>query len=241
MWKRNAIRVLWALGGASVLGLAFVLSFFAAMKGEMRSTEVVVPDLAGLTAEEAARISAIAGLVIEVIDRRFDPSIPSGRIQRQDPQAGTSVRSGRKIKLVLSLGGEVLTVPDLVGQGARAAEHEIARQGLALGSEARAYSSRWPAGQVIAQVPPIGMSAMSGIRVHRLVSEGPPQRRWVMPDLVGRSREVAETWTQLHGFRRGPVRLVDSPGRPPGTVVGQLPLSGHPVAARDVVELTVAK
>ena len=40
----------------------------------------------------------------------------------QMPRAGSSVRRGRKVKLVVSLGGEVLAVPDLIGQASRAVE-----------------------------------------------------------------------------------------------------------------------
>jgi beta-lactam-binding protein with PASTA domain len=61
-----------------------------------------------------------------------------------------------------------------------------------------------------------------------------------MPDLAGRTLRDAQEWITLCGFRGGVVRRVPSDGRLSGTIVGQLPLSGYPVARRDVVELTVA-
>jgi hypothetical protein len=77
-------------------------------------------------------------------------------------------------------------------------------------------------------------------RVHRLVSDGPRVARWVMPDLAGRTLQDAQEWITLCGFRGGAVRRVPADGRRSGTIVGQLPLSGYPIARRDVVELTVA-
>jgi beta-lactam-binding protein with PASTA domain len=50
----------------------------------------------------------------------------------------------------------------------------------------------------------------------------------------------AQEWITLCGFRRGAVRRVPADGKPSGMIVGQLPLSGYPIARREVVELTVA-
>jgi beta-lactam-binding protein with PASTA domain len=61
-----------------------------------------------------------------------------------------------------------------------------------------------------------------------------------MPDLAGRTLREAQEWITLCGFRSGAVRRVPAEGKRSGTIVGQLPLSGYPIAPRDVVELTVA-
>ncbi len=64
---------------------------------------------------------------------------------------------------------------------------------------------------------------------------------WVMPDLEGRTIRIVEEWIARSGFRKGPVRRIRSSRVPSGTVVGQFPLAGYPIRARDVVELTVAR
>jgi serine/threonine-protein kinase len=207
----------------------------------MRTTEVKVPDLSGRTLEEAGRSARDLGLVVEVVDERNDPGVSSGRVLQQEPPAGSAVRRGRKIKVVVSLGGRVISVPDLVGQGSRAAEIEIRRGGLQVGSEARVHRSRSVSGAVVAQGPPAGTPAVPGTRIHRLVSQGEEVPRWVMPDLRGRTRDAAERWIERWGFRRGAVRVVADTGRATGTVVGQLPLAGYPIAARGVVDLTVTR
>jgi beta-lactam-binding protein with PASTA domain len=61
-----------------------------------------------------------------------------------------------------------------------------------------------------------------------------------MPDLTGKTLREAQEWITLCGFRRGAVRRVPADGKPSGMIVGQLPLSGYPIARREVVELTVA-
>ncbi len=238
--KRAALAAAWIFGGGALIVVVFVASFCAAMRVEMRSTEVAVPDFRGLTAEEAGRRAAPAGLVLHVAGERHDPGMASGRVLEQMPQPGAAVRRGRKVKLVLSLGGKVLTVPDLVGHPAREVAIELSQEGFVAGEEARVPSYDLPAGRVLAQVPPARTTAVPTSRVHRLVSDGPPEPVWVMPDLTGRSRAEIESWLAAAGFRVGTVRRVGAAGRRRDSIVGQLPLAGYPIRPREIVELSIA-
>jgi len=240
-WSGILSDVLWVGGGLTIIGVAFVVSFFFAMRVEMRSTEVKVPDLTGMTLEAASREVAAQELVLQVVDQRNDPAIPSGRILQQAPPGEVSVRRGRKIKLVMSLGGKVLNVPDLVGQAARTVEIELKQGGFVPGDEVRIASAAIPTGAVIAQVPQPDTPAVPASRVHRLVSTGAEIPVWIMPDLIGLDRTGAEAWLTRNGFRRGAVRRVSMSGRRSGRVVGQLPLPGYPIRSNDVVDLTIAQ
>jgi serine/threonine-protein kinase len=239
--RRWLVPALWVVAGGGLVFFVFAFSFYLAMRVEMRSTEVQVPDLSALDLDAAHNRVAELGLVLQVDDQRHDPAVPSGRVLQQMPPAGASVRRGRKIKLILSLGGKVLEVPDLIGQASRAVEIELRQAGFVPGDEARIYHRDSSTGLVIAQVPPAQTPAVPNTRVHRLVSSGAEPATWVMPDLTGLSRAEAERWLSRAGFRRGAVRRVTMRGRPPESVVGQLPLPGYPVRSREVVELSVAR
>ncbi|MDX1389848.1 MAG: PASTA domain-containing protein, partial [Acidobacteriota bacterium] len=102
-------------------------------------------------------------------------------------------------------------------------------------------SGEFPMGAVIAQVPPAGSSSVPGERIHRLVSAGPPERVWLMPDLTGRPRREVESWLRKSGFRVGTVRQVSRTGMPSGTVIAQLPLAGYPIRSREIVQMSVAR
>jgi serine/threonine-protein kinase len=237
--KRLGLAAAW-IGGA--LGLAcagFGLSFYLSVRSAVLSHEISVPDLVGLDLEAAAREVEPLELRLQVVDQRNDPAVASGRVLEQMPRAGSSVRRGRKVRLVVSLGGEVLAVPDLIGQASRAVEIQLRQDGFVPGEEARVTTRGARAGTVIGQVPPAGSPAVPSSRVHRLVSDGPAVRTWVMPDLIGLARDDAERWVTGAGFRRGSVRRVGMIGWPSNTVVGQLPLPGYPVRERDVIELSV--
>jgi serine/threonine-protein kinase len=240
-WLRSIGTVLlWVIGGGALFAAVFVFSFFTAMRVEMRSTEVAVPELIGLDLDTARTRTQTLELVVEVVDRRHDRRVSSGRVLEQMPPPGSSVRRGRKIKLILSLGGKVLTVPDLRGHASRAVAIELEQEGLVPGDEARVPSYELEVGRVLGQVPEAGATVVPSSRIHRLVSDGPPPATWVMPDLTGKTRGEAERWIELCGFRRGIVERVRRSGAAPGTVVAHLPQAGYPIRSRDIVELAVA-
>ncbi len=234
------IAVGWIVGGAVLVLSVFGLSFYLSIQSAMRSNEVTVPELLGLDLEAAAEAVEPLKLNLQVVDQRHDPAVSSGKVLEQMPRAGSSVRRGRKVKLVISLGGEVLAVPNLIGQASRAVEIELRQGGFVPGEVARVKTGS-AAGTVIGQVPPPETPAVPSTRVHRLVSDGAPIAAWVMPDLTGVRRDDAERWISRSGFRRGAVRRVRMIGWPADTVVGQLPLPGYPIRERDVVELTLAR
>jgi len=240
-WKRALPMVLGVVGGGAIVGFVGLASFCVALRSDRRSNLVEVPDWIGRGREEALVQAQTLGLAIEVVELRHDPGLAVDRIVQQEPAPGTQVRHGRMIRVVVSLGGETLTIPGVIGQPARQAELELRRQGLTPGWEARIHDDLVPVLQVIDQAPAGGTLSVSAERVHRLVSDGQRTPRWVMPDLAGRTLRDAQEWITLCGFRSGAVRRVPGDGRHSGTIVGQLPLSGYPVARRDVVELTVAE
>jgi serine/threonine-protein kinase len=239
-WKRARRAFVWVVLGGAVIGTVGLASFCVALRSDRRSNVVQVPDWIGHSREEALSQAETLGLVFEVGELRHDPGVAVDRIVQQEPAPGTQVRHGRTIRVVVSLGGETLTVPSVVGQPARQAELELRRSGLTPGWEARIHDDSIPVSQVIDEAPAAGTLSVSGDRVHRLVSDGPRVSRFVMPDLTGRTLQDAQEWITLCGFRSRAVRHVPAEGKRPGTIVGQLPLSGYPVAPRDVVELTVA-
>jgi serine/threonine-protein kinase len=239
-WRRSGRALAWALGGGALVGIVALSAFCVALRSDRRSNIVEVPDWVGRGREDALSQAQTLGLAFEVAELRHDPGVAVDHIVQQEPPPGAQVRHGRTIRVVVSLGGETLQVPDLIGQPARQAELELRRQGLTPGWEARVHDQRVSDGQVMDQAPVGGTLSVSGERVHRLVSEGVRPPRWVMPDLAGRTLHDAQEWITLCGFRGGAVRHVPSDGRRSGTIVGQLPLSGYPIGRRDIVELTVA-
>lgn len=184
--------------------------------------EVRVPDLANLTLAQAERTLRASNLLLSRSGERFDASVPRGCVLSQDPPEGTPVRGQRRVMVVISLGAESSTVPSLAGESRRTAELQLRAAGVQLGPITLAPSDDVAEGFVIATDPPADQELPRGARVALLVSTGPGEEAWVMPDLVG--RDYAATRRELEALGMN----VETPEGSPtvGPIVSQTPEAG---------------
>jgi beta-lactam-binding protein with PASTA domain len=229
-------RVLYALVLAGILATATWLSFSRFVAG--KSTRV--PDLTGLTVEEATARTLELGLEAVVDPRKddFDEKVPPRHIRAQRPAAETAVKAGQTVRLFLSLGPKTLRMPDLTGQSARAAAAALVRQGL---PEPALAAIRLPgAPGVVGQGISPGAVVSPGAPLSLLVNRGLPEAAWVMPDLIGRDVERVRAAFEARGFRVGSVKSQAYEGAAAGTILRQFPQSGSPVSRKDVLSFVVA-
>ncbi len=240
-WSRLPfwLRLFLLAGTAFVLALASANYIIMPMIVH-RSTEVKVPALAGLPAAEAESALEEKGLSMREVGSVYDAEIPEGRVVRQEPAAGSSVRKERAVSVVLSRGPDMATVPQLEGESLRHARMLLARIGLREGPVGHSYSPEVRADNVIGTDPPAGSSLRKGSVVSLLVSLGPEEADYVMPDLTG--LPLHETAYALEGMGFS-VRVVEAGsrtffGRRNPTIDSQRPLPGKRVRRGDEIELS---
>ena len=234
---RTGIKI--AVVGAAVVLVAAV-SAYITVRRSVSGRDIVVPEVIGMTADEATAALRKQALVLEPVAERHDAHIEAGHILAQEPAPGSTIKAERKVKVVLSLGEEGAVIPELRGSAARGAQIALQQQGYRLAGQVYAYSRKEDENLVIAQDPPAGGAGVKEGRVSLLVSRGKPPVVYVMPDLTGRSEAEARRFLERAGLRPGPARhQADAPGSP-GTVVAQRPEAGYPVRAGDLVSLTLA-
>lgn len=251
---RIALRVL-------ILFAVFLASALTAMRFAIHGREVAVPKLMGLTSADADRAAFGSGLYTYVENRFYSSDIPEGRILSQLPPAGEKVRRGTRVRVALSLGPQKLDVPNVVGQSQRAAEMNIARRGLELGTVAVVSLPGVPPDQVAAQSPPPNSPNVASPKVNLLVSAPPDEANdlYLTPDFVGHtldeaSRAVAESpmrfgkvTTQKRGANgRGtngntttPVILAGTKASP--VIVRQNPAAGQKIPAGTQINFEVVR
>ncbi len=133
---RYLVRVL-------VLCVVFMASALTAMRFAIHGRQTAIPKVVGMTPLQAERLLADHGLVLDHGDRFFSSDVPEGRIMSQAPPPGSTVRRGWRVRVAESMGPQRVVIPDLVGGSERAAEINIRRRGLELGSIAsRNHSGR---------------------------------------------------------------------------------------------------
>lgn len=93
-----------------------------------------VPNLTGMTIEQATSTLQPLGLVLAQLEPEFSNTIAAGLIARQDLPTDTSVDRDAVISVALSKGPDLVAVPPLGGLTLQQAKDTLAAAGLALGT-----------------------------------------------------------------------------------------------------------
>ncbi len=135
--------------------------------------EVTVPDLKGMTREEAQDALNELGLGGTYGGERESAEYPEGQIIDQTPSAGSKVEKNTTITYIVSKGSsqELVTVPDVTGMTLTEALAELSAEGFTYTSE-YVESSSVESGLVIYSEPAAGASAEAGSAVKLYISEG---------------------------------------------------------------------
>jgi serine/threonine-protein kinase len=234
VWRAGKFFVLLA-----ALAATYVVFFAITIRIVLKSRDVRVPVLTGLTVNQARELLAEQDLGLRIEEaRRLDPKVPAGRVLSQEPRAGLTTRRQRSVKVWLSDGASSTVVPALEGEQERTAQLRAQMASLALSDVATIRSSDFPAGVVVSQTPPADTKSTT---MALLVNRGGEGASYVMPDLIGVPGDRAATFLRDRGFR---VTVVDEqpyPGVPPGIVIRQRPQGGFQVAPGDSISLEVSR
>ena len=95
---------------------------------------ITVPNVSGMTEEEAASALSTYKLKAEVTDFQYDRNMKPGAVIKQQPTAGAHVKDGRTIYLTVNSGKEPMrAVPDVADNSSlRAAESRLRIEGFRL-------------------------------------------------------------------------------------------------------------
>jgi serine/threonine-protein kinase len=239
---RRWLRFVGLTAYAGAVFVVFVVAAYAAFSVFVRSGATSVPELAGLTDGEAAAMLADQGLRVKEREgeEAYDERVAIGRVLRQRPPAGSFVKRGSVVELVLSRGPQRLQVPDLVGQAVQSAQVALAAVGLPSGRTLSVWSEHQPSGLVTLQNPPAGARVDRLMPVDLFVSIGNTAETYVMPDLIYRGYDDVKVFFERGGFRLGSVKFEAYEGIARGVVLRQFPLPGHPLRRQDPIALVVA-
>lgn len=185
---------------------------------------VTLPNIVGKPIEEALDLLSSLNLGMQKINERYDKKFSPGTIIQQIPSPGMTVREGKNIRVVLSRGGEILFVPNLIGQSLRSAEVVLRRTGLALGEIAQSYSLNIEKGKIIRQTPLVGAAVSKDSLVNLVLSLGsPPPGMVLMPDFISKDISEAEQWAEQNGLKIKQVEEDINSTLSKGTILKQSP------------------
>jgi serine/threonine-protein kinase len=192
-----------------------------------------VPRLRGRSLDAAQAALQDAHLAYGDATYAYSEKTPKGSVLRSDPKAGTTLRRGVAVDLVVSKGPHPVKVPDLTGGSADEAEQQLKK--LHLKAEtSQENSDDVDKGDVISQSPDRGR-LFRGDTVKLVVSKGPVLV--TVPDVRRMSAENATTRLEAAGFSVQVVRTELYIGL--GLVVKQSPGSGERAPKGSTIVISV--
>lgn len=201
---------------------------------------VIVPDLRNASEAEARKMLSRLGLMMRVERSDYDSQVPVGFILSQLPDANESLKPGRSVVVVVSLGTRVRMVPDLRGMTQRQARNLLQSEGLDVGRVARVQHTGDTRERVVATSPPVGDEVHEGELVDIVVSMPGGANVFLMPDLTSQDLFFVREKLEKLGFRIASVRYEDREGVYPNTIIDQSPEPGEQIREGESIELVAS-
>lgn len=230
--------------GIAIIAIAivgFLVGVFFQLGGNLFGQEVIVPEIEGMTIQEADEELKKVKLAMEVIDRQNHDEIEADHIISQQPAAGQKVKEGRNIEVILSLGSELISVPGLVGATISEAEILLRNAGFSKGVFEGIFDERFAEGLVISQDPTAGSKAAEGEKINIMYSKGKKPERVSMPALIGLSLTQAKNLLAENNLEMGTNSKQESTEYFEGQIIDQDTKAGVLVDEKTVVNLVISQ
>jgi RHS repeat-associated protein len=237
------------LPGSSVpAGTAINITVSSGILFNDSNDNLYVPNLIGLSLDEARAVIASYRFTIGDINAREDTFVPADNVMAQNPPPGTYAAEGTPVVLLISLGSgpsATVAVPGIFGMNEANAIATITGDNLTVGTVSDAYNTL-PIGTVITQSPQAGFNVSTGTPVNFVLSRGPappvdPIDVFV-PDVVGTQEGYARLTILEAGLTIGiGTRYEFNDSIPPGTILGQSPAGGQQVNEGSGVDLVISR
>ena len=199
--------------------------------------QVAVPDVVGISRQEAQTALRAAGFRVRV-QRRYSDAVAEDEVIATDPAAGTDATKGSRVTLTVSRGVEPVAVPDVTGldrDGARQALEELGLRPV--------FSSRETddeeAGQVLEQEPAAGSAVEEGAEVQVVVAEAPPEVD--VPDVVELREDEARSQLENADLKVRRRRVDTNLLEEDGVVLEQDPAAGGTLPPGSRVTIVVGR
>jgi beta-lactam-binding protein with PASTA domain/predicted Ser/Thr protein kinase len=192
--------------------------------------EVRVPSVVGKDVREAEVVLREQGLKLVEERQSYSSSVPVNHIITQDPPENRRVRAGRSVFVVVSLGLEYVSVPDVIGLTLNDARNRLTQGGLTIGTVREEERPDTAPGTVLRQTPASGSRLEKGASVDLVVAQTRQQEDVEVPNLRGLTLDeagsrltelglqIGKTYAEEPTAETAPGSIIDQ-NPPPGTVV----------------------
>ena len=203
-------------------------------------TKVKVPNVVGMTEDEAKKTLNKKGLGFKVVAREESKKYEEGTVSKQKTEAGKRVAKNTTIQVVVSSGlvGDEITVPNVSNMSESEAQKALEDAGFEKITSDFAYSDSVAEGDVIGTTPAANAKATKDTEIVMKVSKGSEKK--TVPNVVGQQDGDAQNAITAAGLTVGTVTYEYYDDVPKGQVVSQTVAGGKKVAPGTSVGLTIS-
>ncbi len=250
--KKGSGRFFWVLLKHMVLAVlaVFIAGLFILLSIDWiimpiilkSGSEITAPNLIGLKVDDAKNILRGVNFKLLQDSAEFNMDFPENTISFQYPGPGTKIKPGRRIRVIVSLGTRPISMPNVVGKSRRDAGYVIKALGFSLVKYEWVHSNEYLRGIVAGQYPEEGQEIPENIEVILSVSDGLPETKFVMPNLIELSYTAAMDSLKTYNFDISKVNIEreQTPELLPETVIDQHPDPGTPIHINSVIDLVIS-
>ncbi len=233
-WLLIGIVALVVIIGVLLLGAKYFLNARNAKLSTSPET-VLVPAIVGESQSNATATLKNEGLAY-TISKQTSNEV-AGTVLSENPGAGTSVKKGVSVALVVSSGAKTVSIPNVVGQTVASAESTLLAAKFVVTT--RYINNPAAVGTVTSETPGASTQAPEGSTVSLDVSNGPSQIS--VPNVVGQPVAQAANTLGADSLTLGNVTYAASPTIANGDVISTNPAAGTTVAPNSAVDVVVSQ
>ncbi len=243
--EKNFFRLalLVILGTLLVLFFSFLLTFFISVRG---AEQTLVPDVTNELLIDGLVDLQEKELYPRIQTRYTEDPLEKNRIISQDPKAGSVVRAGKRVKLMVSLGAVVDKVGSYTGESLSDVRAQLQTlfatyTPLMVVREPVIFVfDDAPAGTILEQTPPADTPLTGPTELVFVVSRGPVGERYTLDDFT--ELRWMDAVNRLVRSNQ-PFIFKQSENEPEGSnsvVLSQTPAAGETVRSGSVITLEVS-
>ncbi len=243
--KNPIIPILLGVTATFVIALIIIL-IYAVKFFTHGVEEIKLPNFVGMTQEEIeANKEEYNGAYYFKFEQEYNSEYEAGYVCKQDPEGGSSVKSGVNVTLTVSLGQKMVSFPDVYEKSLIQAKAMLEDAGFNIDDINIEYEAHADidAEHITRTNPLAKQDVPSDCKITLYVSSGPPEDLVKLPPLLGEHKDNVESKLNFAGLELGNVTEEYSNDYPAGyvCVMSPDPKENSKVGRGTKVDIVVSK
>jgi beta-lactam-binding protein with PASTA domain len=221
--------------------LVFSLAVFFTVSLLVKGDEIIVPDLTGMSLQEAYAAAAQKGIFLKKVVGDFGGTYAANTVVSQFPAPQTSVKEKSVLKIFVASEVGQTVVPKLVSLSQKECDALLKKSSLKKGHTAAVTAADVMPDSVICQSIPAGSRVAEGTTINLLLSRGGESRSFIMPDLIGKEAARVLVFFESQGLKISKIEEIPYFGLKPGIILKQFPSPGFEISSKNQIGIQVSR